>query len=234
MTEAPVELFVAAFPGEQDADEALKQVKAARKEGLIGIVNVAVLRRDAKDKLHVRELRDMRGGKGAAIGGAIGAAVGLLFPPSVILAGSVGAAVGGLAAKLRDSGFPDGELRELGAGLQPGTSAIVAVIEHRWVADLEHALEAEGARIVRQGLADDIRAQLEAGRSVVYSVLAGEGGAALSRVSAGEDHLEIEHMLVDDEGVAAVALVADAVPASAADEATPANAESPADAKPEA
>jgi uncharacterized membrane protein len=234
MTEAPVELFVAAFPGEQDADEALRQVKAARKEGLIGIVNVAVLRRDTKAKLHMRELRDMRGGKGAAIGGAVGAAVGLLFPPSVIFAGGVGAAIGGLAAKLRDSGFPDANLRELGAGLQPGTSAIVAVIEHRWVADLQRALEAEGARIVRQGLADDIRAQLEAGRSVTYAALADEGGVALSRASIGADHLEIEHAVMDDDGIAAVTLVADAAPASPVDDTAPAEPEAPADAKPAA
>jgi uncharacterized membrane protein len=234
MTEAPVELFVAAFPGEQDADEAFKQVKAARKEGLIGIVNVAVLRRDTKDKLHVRELRDMRGGKGAAIGGAVGAAVGLLFPPSIIFAGGVGAAIGGLAAKLRDSGFPDANLRELGAGLQPGTSAIVAVIEHRWVADLQRTLEAEGARIVRQGLANDIRAQLEAGHSVAYAAMADEGGIALSRASVGEDRLEIDHIVVDDDGIAAVTLVADSALASAVDERAPTEPEAPANAQPAA
>jgi uncharacterized membrane protein len=193
-----------------------------------------VLRRDTKAKLHVRELRDMRGGKGAVIGGAVGAAVGLLFPPSVIFAGGVGAAIGGLAAKLRDSGFPDDNLRELGAGLKPGTSAIVAVIEHRWVADLQRTMEAEGARIVRQGLADDIRAQLEAGRSVAYTALADADGVALSRASVGDDHLEIDHVVVDDDGIAAVALVAEAAPAKPVDETASAEPEAPADAKPEA
>lgn len=212
MTDAPVQVFVAAFPGENDADEALKQIKAARKEKLIGVIDVAVLRRDAKNKLHVRETADMGGGKGAAIGGAVGAAIGLLFPPSVILAGGVGALVGGLAARLRDAGFPDGELRELGAGLQPGTSAIVAVIEHRWIADFEAAVQAESARMVRQGLADDIRAQLEAGRSVTYSALAAEGGMELSRVAGDDQTVEVVHAVVDEAGVEVAAVVATAAP----------------------
>lgn len=36
MTDTPVQVFLAAFPGENDADEALKQIKAARKEKLLG------------------------------------------------------------------------------------------------------------------------------------------------------------------------------------------------------
>jgi uncharacterized membrane protein len=218
VTNAPIELIVAAFTGEQDAEAALKQITAARKEKLIDVIDVAVLRRDAKNKLHVKETADAGAGKGAVIGGAVGAVIGLLFPPSVIFAGSVGALVGGLAAKLRDSGFPDAELRELGAGLQPGTSAIVAVIEHSWVDNLQHAIEAEGGKIVRQALADDIRAQLEAGQTVTYSALATESGATLKRVSAGEDSIEIDHVLVDDEGVTVASLGVSAASEPAASE----------------
>lgn len=216
MSDAPVQLFVAAFPGEQDADTALKEVQEARKRKVIDVIDVAVLRRDARNKLHVKETADMNTGKGAAIGGAVGAVIGLLFPPSVILTGGFGALVGGLTAKLRDTGFPDAELRELGASLQPGTSAIVALVEHRWITELQRQVEAEGGKIVRQALADDIRAQLEAGRGVTYSALAGEGGAALSRTTADENHIEIEHVLMNEDGVAAVALTADALPEDAA------------------
>ena len=43
-------------------------------ELLIGIENAAVLRRDEKNKLHIKETGDWGGGKGAVAGGAIGAA----------------------------------------------------------------------------------------------------------------------------------------------------------------
>ena len=81
MSEVPVQVVIAAFQEEKGADEVLKELKAARWAGLIGIQNAAVIRRDQKDKLHIKELKDWGGGKGAAFGGALGAIVGVLAGP---------------------------------------------------------------------------------------------------------------------------------------------------------
>ena len=78
MTDVPIQLLVAAFKGEGDAEEVLKGLKAAKKERVIGIQNAAVLRRDQKGKLHIKETGDWGGGKGAAAGAAVGVAVGIL------------------------------------------------------------------------------------------------------------------------------------------------------------
>ena len=48
--------------------------------------------------------------------------------------------MGGLVAKLRDSGFSDARLEAIGEGMPPGSSAIVAVVEHKWVEQVEKAL----------------------------------------------------------------------------------------------
>ena len=160
MSQVPVELIVAAFQSEQGADNALKKLQAAKKEHLIAIQNAAVIRRDHNDKLHITETADWSGGKGAAVGAIVGGAIGLIFPPSLLAAGAIGAGIGALGAKLSDSGFRDDELKEIGAALKPGTSAIVAVVEHTWVADLERQLAAEGARTMRQAITADIAAQL--------------------------------------------------------------------------
>jgi uncharacterized membrane protein len=127
--EIPIQVVVAAFREEWAADEELEQLRATQRQGLIKIDDAAVLRRDAKNKLHIKETADMGGGKGAAVGGVTGAVVGLLAGP-VGWGLGLGALVGGLAAKLRDTGFPDERLRKLGQGLRPGTSALVAVVEH--------------------------------------------------------------------------------------------------------
>ena len=116
-------------------------LKAAKWAGLIGIQNAAVLRRDQKDKLHIKELKDWGGGKGAVFGGALGAVVGVLAGPGALAVGAAGALIGGLAAKLRDSGFSDARLKAVGDSLKPGTSAIVAVIEHKRVAQLQKEME---------------------------------------------------------------------------------------------
>ena len=159
--DVPVQVIVAAFDDEHGAEKALQELKEARKEKLIGIQDAAILWRDAGGKLHIKETTDMRGGKGAVIGGVIGAVAGVLAGP-LVLATAAGALIGGLAAKLRDSGFPDERLKMLGKALTPGTSAIIAVIEHRWVAEYEQALAEYGANVVTEVVKADIAAQLEA------------------------------------------------------------------------
>jgi uncharacterized membrane protein len=79
--------------------------------------------------LHVRpdgtpkfvESRDWGAGRGALVGGAIG----ILAGPIGILAGG---GIGALAAKLRDSGFKNDQLEQLGKSLGPGQSAVVVEI----------------------------------------------------------------------------------------------------------
>jgi hypothetical protein len=86
----------------------------------------------------------------------------LIFPPSILVGAAVGAAVGGLSAKLRDSGFPDERLRQVADGLQPNSSALIAVIEHVWVLQVEEQLRAYGADVITEALRADVAAQLEA------------------------------------------------------------------------
>ncbi len=181
MSDVPVELVVAAFTDEMGADRALEALKQAKKEKLISIRDAAVITCDAANKVHIKETADMRGGKGAGIGALVGGAVGLLFPPAILATTAVGAAVGGLGAKLHDAGFRDERLKEIGAALKPGTSAIVAVIEHVWVEEIERELAAEGGQLVRQAIKEDVAQQLEAGQGVAYSALVDEDTIVVSR-----------------------------------------------------
>ena len=201
MSDNPVQLVVAAFKDEDSAKEALQDLKQAQKERLIKIENAAVLRRDQKGKLHITETQDMGGGKGAALGGVGGAAIGLIAGPALLVPAAVGALVGGLTAKLRDSGFSNQRLETLGESLQPGTSAIVAVVEHTWVGEVEEALAEAEADVMTAEIGADIAAQLEAGHEVAYSALASREGLALGRVAAGEDAVEAGSLIIDDTGV---------------------------------
>jgi len=201
MTDVPVQLIVAAFQDEKTADAALKELKRAKREGLIDIVDAAVLRKDEKGKLHIKETADMGGGKGAALGGVAGAAIGLIAGPLLVVPAAIGALVGGLAAKLRDSGFSNERLQTLGEGLKPGSSAIVAVVEHIWVAQVEAAMQAAGADAVTAALSADIAAQLEAGHDTAFTAIASESGFEAARVSSGADSVEGGRIAVDDSGV---------------------------------
>jgi uncharacterized membrane protein len=201
MSDVPVQLIVAAFQDEQSANQALKMLKEAKRERLIGIVDAAVLRKDANGKLHIKETADMGGGKGAAIGGVTGAAIGLIAGPVLVVPAAVGALIGGLAAKLSDSGFKNERLRTIGESLKPGSSAIVAVVEHTWVAEVEKAMAEAGADAVTAALSADIANQLEAGHDSAYTAIASEQGFSAARLAGGEDSLEGGKVVVDDSGV---------------------------------
>jgi len=201
MNDTPVQLVVAAFQEEKGAKEVLKTLKEAKKEGLIKIENAAVLRKDEKGKLHISETQDMGGGKGAVFGGVAGAAIGLIAGPALVVPAAVGALVGGLTAKLRDTGFSNQRLETLGEGLQPGSSAIVAVVEHTWVDKVEKALAEAEADVMTAEIKADIAAQLESGHDVAYSVLSSQEGFLAGRVAGGEDEIEGGLLAVDESGM---------------------------------
>lgn len=213
MSNTPVEVIVAAFQDEKGAEAAYKELKQAKKEHLIKIMDAAVIRRDEKNKLHIKDVKDMGGGKGAGIGALVGGAIGLLAGP-VVLAGAAGALIGGLAAKMKDGGFPDARLKEIGAGLQPGTSALVAVIEHTWVDELEAAMAEAGAQVITESISADIAEQLAAGKEVAYSAVSTDEAMDITRTAVGEDEAEMtevvlaegtmlaQSVLVNEEGVA--------------------------------
>jgi uncharacterized membrane protein len=186
-SDVPVEVVLAAFNDEDGAEKALGQLKQAKKDRLIGIRNAAVLWKDDKGKLHFKETADMRGGKGAVIGGVIGGVVGLVFPPSILASAAVGAAVGGFSAKLHDAGFPDDRLREVGKGLKPNTSALIAVIEDVWVREVEAELRQYGADVVTEAVRADIASQLEAEQPVEVPVAGGTATGATDTTATASD-----------------------------------------------
>ncbi|MGW8144030.1 MAG: DUF1269 domain-containing protein [Anaerolineales bacterium] len=206
MTDVPLQIIVAAFQEEDAADQALRALKEAKKEKLISIDNAAVIRKDEKGKLHIKETADMGGGKGAGVGALVGGAIGLIAGPlGVAAGGALGAAVGGITAKLYDGGFKDERLEKIGASLQPETSAIVAVIEHRWVADLERELAEEGADVMTSALAADIAEQLQKGGEVSYTAISDQESMAGGRVATTEDEAVVSGFIATDEGMIAAA-----------------------------
>jgi hypothetical protein len=56
--------------------------------------------------------------------------------------------------------------------------AIIAIIEHIWVQQLQAELAAQGSKVAHDTLKADIAAQLNAGGKVVYTVGAMYTGAA--------------------------------------------------------
>lgn len=201
MSETPVQLIVAAFQDEDTASQALKMLKQAKRDGLIRIQDAAVIRKDEKGKLRIKETADVGGGKGAAFGGVVGAAIGLVAGPLLVVPAAVGALIGGLTAKLVDTGFSDERLKQIGEALQPGSSAIIAVVEHRWVEEVRREMEEAGADLLTEALKTDIAQQLEAGHEVAFTAISSQEGFAAQRVAGNEEEVEGGAIFVTDDEV---------------------------------
>jgi uncharacterized membrane protein len=206
----PVQLIVAAFQSEDGAGEAWKQLKMAKWGGLISIDRMAIIKRTSKDKVKIRESGDPGGGRGAVVGAVVGGIIGSIAGPlgAVVVGGAVGAAVGGITAKYYDSGIPNHRLEKIGEALKPGTSAIVAIIEHKWVRDLENDLREQGADVMTEALSADISKQLAEGKEMSFTAISGEEGIAVARMAGNEKEMEAETMVVTSQGMAMEAVTA--------------------------
>jgi uncharacterized membrane protein len=202
-----MQVVIAAFNDEKSAKESLTALNQAKRAGLIDIQDAAILRRDAKNKLHVKDINEMTTGKGAMVGAVTGGVIGLLAGP-LVMAGAAGALVGALASKLRDTGFSNQRLQQIGDGLKPGSSAIIAVIEHKWVEAVQKELEKAANDVLVQEISSDIAAQLEAGKEVAYTALAMQGGLITGRATKSEGEVEISGLALTEDGlVAGAALI---------------------------
>ncbi len=159
MSTSTVEIFVATYGTEDGAAAAAKDFQAAERDGAIDLIDAAVIVHTADGKVKFDETADPSGKKWAKRGAIAGGVVGLIFPPTIILSAAAGGAAGGLWGKVRDKGFKDEDLKEIGDSLPPGTSAIIAVAEDKMVEQLErsisgyekiakHAVSAEAAAAI--------------------------------------------------------------------------------------
>lgn len=161
MTTSTVEIFIASYNGENGAAAALKDFESAERAGAIDLIDAAVIVHTADDKVKYDETADPSGKKWAKRGAIAGGLVGLIFPPSIIAGAVVGGGAGGIWGKIRDKGFKDEDLKEIGESLPPGTSAIIAIAEDRVVEQLERGL-AGYQKIARHAVSADAAAALVA------------------------------------------------------------------------
>jgi len=170
MAESGYELVLAVFQDEQSAEEAYKDLHKAEEEKKLDLENVVLIHKEAKGKIEVKEDAE-KIGKEVGIGALVGGALGILAGPvGVVTLGAIGAALGGVSAKFDDVGFDDARLKKLGESLEPGKSAIVAVLETEFNQDLVAELESKGARVAVEKLPEDFKQILEDGSRFAYRI----------------------------------------------------------------
>src|SRR5262249_14657548 len=105
---------------------------------LIGTYDVAIINKDSEGNVHVKK-HEKPTQHGAWTGIAVGAVVGLLFPPSIIATAAVGGGTGGVIGHFARGTSRD-DMKELGDLLDEGQAALVVVGESRVGEQFEKAL----------------------------------------------------------------------------------------------
>jgi uncharacterized membrane protein len=152
MADKDVFLFVGAYKSEDDARADFDAVKALHAEGVIGTYDIALVTKDDQDKVHVKK-HEKPTEHGVWTGVAVGALVGILFPPSIIATAAVGGATGGLVGHFW-RGMSRSDVKELGELIDSGQSALVVVGESKFEQYLDRAFARAQRRTQKQVKAD--------------------------------------------------------------------------------
>jgi len=134
-------------------------LKSLQKQATVRFSNAAVLVKNSDGKTSLQETQDVDKRHGTLFGAITGGLVGLLGGPAgAIIGAAAGAATGRSAAKRIDLGFPDEFLKKLQAGLQPGSSALVVLLDQAQSASLAEAAASSGGQFLQLELTQDILA----------------------------------------------------------------------------
>ncbi len=152
----PIELIAAVYSSPAAAQSMLNELVRLHQQDVIELIDAAVMERDGDGKLHISERAELTPAKGAKRGALIGAALGIIFPPSLLATTAIGAAAGALTGKATDQGLDNKMLADLGSELRPGTSAIIAVVDHKWYSTMVNALSGYDRILANTLHADEI------------------------------------------------------------------------------
>jgi len=125
MVNNPVFIYIGTYPNEGTARADYDIVKDLFVAEDIGTYDAAVITKDDTGKVHVAK-DEMATRHGAWNGAAVGAVVGILFPPALIATAVVGAAIGGVSSHLW-RGLSRADVKELGEIVDDGQAALLVV-----------------------------------------------------------------------------------------------------------
>jgi len=120
-------IYIGTYPDEAAARADYDAVNDLHALGAVGTYDAAVVTKDVYGKVHVNK-DEMATRHGAWGGVAVGAVIGILFPPSIIGTAIVGGAIGGVSGHLW-RGMSRSDVKEMGELIDVGEAALLIVGE---------------------------------------------------------------------------------------------------------
>jgi uncharacterized membrane protein len=145
MSDNPRTLVFSAFDAKETAGSVVKELKELKKNNVIDVDAWAVLEKDWEGNTHIKDTQGHDAKWGSLVGGLIG-----------VLAGPVGAVAGATTGGLTgwligDSyGIPSELIDEMKEEMPHDTSAIVAIVDEKWVGEVEKEMEKDAKKVLKQ------------------------------------------------------------------------------------
>ena len=164
-TDAPVDLYIAAYADPDAARGDWDAIKQLATDDVIKVDGLVLVSRRADGKIHVDD--DFHtAAKGAAWGAVGGAVVGLIFPPALLASAAVGAGLGAGAGGLVSHAQKAEIKADVEQTLPLNSSGIVAMFEPLWADAIDKALSG-ASNVTKEQVdgdsADEVKA--EAGKN---------------------------------------------------------------------
>ena len=146
------------FDGADEAEAALRSIRALEKDGRIKLEDTAVVRKDAEGKVTIHNEMASGTETGAVVGAVLGGLLFVVFPVAAVVGGAV---AGGLVGRAAAPGIDGAFVKEVGADLPPGGSALFLQIKSGQSELLVGALGQYHGRVRQTSLPDELEQALD-------------------------------------------------------------------------
>jgi uncharacterized membrane protein len=153
VSDNPMFLYAGEYDSVDDAKADLDALKELHREHFVGTYDAAVITKNEKGKVKIVDKIEKPTRHGGWAGLAVGAAIGLIFPPSVLVSGLVGAGAGALIGHLR-GGMSRSDLEEVGQMLDESEAALIVVGEATIERGVDEAIKGAKKEMKKEVRAD--------------------------------------------------------------------------------
>jgi uncharacterized membrane protein len=138
----PVQALVIGFEDGKFSGEILAELRRLREHDIVRLVDLLFVAKDQDGEIEAVEHSDLSGDEYEAFGALAGALLGMGAAREE--GAEPGAALGAMGAAERGSVTDPDEVWYVADAIPPGTSAAIALLEHRWAIPLRDAIERAG------------------------------------------------------------------------------------------
>ncbi len=155
------DLVVLDFEGTETADTVLATLRSLKKQELIDLLDACVVVHPDDGDIQIKQSVNMTAlgaSSGLTSGALVGTLAGLLMLnplAGMAVGGLAGAAMGALGGSLSDYGINDDFIRELGATLKPGTSALFVMVAKATPDKVIAEIEQYNPRVLKTSLSQE-------------------------------------------------------------------------------